>query len=255
MTNKRVIVAIASVAIMSTLFLSNIYLYASDDGAEIKEFVRIQCETAELADAVGNSSVLPEVYASVETRKLLDVDDIDAENDAKNELLIREATYRYAVNNGFALSEEKIDAKFKDLINFIQETEEYSEIQSYYVENGQTFEDNIYDNYKFYETEFVISEMYSFHQNRFANGEASFENYDYNTWEEYWDALQRTALQEYKSSKDYAVLDNAIDQSLDIIESGEVEEISDMHMTVNESEEIDGTMVYDMLTYDHVGAI
>lgn len=250
MKKRTIAIYIIAVSIISTVAFGSKYANATNNTIELEEYVRIQCQSAEISDIVGDDSVLPGVYATVESHKLNGENEKKAEENAKEDILIREATYKYAINNGFSLSEEDLQNKFKELIGFIQETEEYAEIQNYYIDNGQTIEDNVYSNYKFYETEFVIDKLYSFHQRKYNNGDNSFENKYYSTWEDYWSAIQRSAMKMYEKSSDYDALNIAIETSIDILDSVDVELIDDNSMS---SElDIDDTNVYDMLTYNHL---
>lgn len=225
---------------------------ATEDNDTLGEFVRIQCEAGEIDENLGDNTVLSEVYDGIESRILSGESTAEAERNAKNDLLLREATYCYAINQGFALSPDELENKFDIFISDMKSAEEYDEIEKYYAANHQTLEDNIYANYHFYETKFVISELYSFYQKKYGDGDSFFYGKSYETWDEYWAEVQNVALHDFKQTNDYAVLKEATNDAISTIEDGGVEEIiSDDLSAAEKKDVVVETAVYDNLSYEH----
>ena len=242
------------VIIVGVLVASCIFAYATEDyyeGNSIEAFVKIQCDAANIGDVVGDESVLPQVYASIESHKLIEEEN-RVENKVKSDFLSREATYRYAKKKGFGFTEEELLKKLSLLVSEMKNAEEYAEIEGYYNANGTSLEENIFDNYKFYETEYVINNMYSFYKNSYYAGNTVFNGHEYDNWMSYWEAIEKAAFNEYNKTKDCAIMKEAISVAIDVTECKDIETLK--HDDVSNDDllkMVEDTSVFDKLSYKH----
>lgn len=240
--------------IVGVLLLSCIYAYATenvDEPSSIEAFVKIQCDAARIGFCVGDESILPQVYASVESHKLIESEN-RADNKTREDILSREATYNYAVKNGFGITEEELFKNLRLLVSEIKEGEEYTEIERYYNANGTSLEENVFDNYRFYETEFVINNMYVFYKNSYYEGNTELSGCEYDGWMSYWEAIENKAYLEFIKTDDCATMREAIDTSIVFSQSKYIETLIKDDISDDDLLEIvEDTSVYDRLSYEH----
>lgn len=85
----------------------------------------------------------------------------------------------------------------------------------------------------------VLSDVYDGIESRILSGESTAE-------------VQNVALHDFKQTNDYAVLKEATNDAISIIEDGRVEEIiSDELSAVEKKDVVVETAVYDNLSYEH----
>lgn len=247
----------SSIIVMGIILvvLSFYCVVEAEDSNAVERFVKIQCDADQVAEATGNDSILSSYYKSYECHKVSGNTKSQAKENARNDILQREANYWYAKKCGLLLSKDELEKQYKQFLDDIKGAEEYNEIQKYYKENGRTIEKDILENQKYYETQFVINKLYLHYREKFDNGEMVLNGKKYTEWDSYWNAVQNNALNEFKKRKDYTDLKNGLDASEKIIDN---EQLKDKIINEgrrcrirNEKRTVSKTSIYKDLSYSH----
>lgn len=89
-------------------------------------------------------------------------------------------------------------------------------------------------------------------QASYEEGNTEFKGVKYESWDLYWEAVEKNAYLEYAGTNDYNMMNKAVNEAIDVIDDEELLAcVSEDNSKEEVAEVIEGTSIYDKLSYEH----
>ena len=200
--NKTALTAV--LILIATLLLgtiANIKVFAQNTSYAddiLTSYAKIQKQGNELQKAIGENSIIPQLFIKTNSMILNGATEVEAREEASKQLVEDMAIQEYADNNGISVSKDELKIFIDDIIQVAHEDNNFSAIKSSCEKQGLTFEETLYNNRAHYYIDCLKSKIYRNLIKKTFGNRTKINELEIKKINRKWDDLKEKSIKAYR---------------------------------------------------------